>query len=77
VIDRSDLLSFFENISEFHIRELFSIINEIKNVIEYESESEKRTYEMFCTLLWRVTDGADMVLDGKNRPLAEELDECE
>lgn len=70
--NREDLLSFFENISDHHLHELFSIIHEIKNVLEWETSSEKLTFECFAGVLWKATEGLDMVVDGKNRPLTED-----
>lgn len=73
--DRSDLISFFENIADHHLFQLFDVIHEIKNVIEFEDIEEKVTFEMFAGLLWRVTAGATMVREGKHRVLLEDLEE--
>ena len=73
--EREDLISFFVNISGHHLRELFDIIHELVHVIQYETESEEQTMEMFRAVLWKATSGYDMVMDGKNRPLPEDYDE--
>ena len=65
--DRQPLLDFFENISDYHLRELFSIVHEVKNCLDYETESEKITMEILSTLLWKVTEGVDLIDEGKNR----------
>ena len=70
--DRSDLISFFENISYHHLRKLFEIVHEVKNVLEFETKSEEITFEMFATLLWKSTIGYEMVVDSKQRKLSED-----
>jgi hypothetical protein len=75
--DRSDLISFFENISDHHLKELFEIIHEIKNVIEFETQSERLTFECFAGVLWSVTAGALMLREGKSRVFLEELEDEE
>jgi hypothetical protein len=75
--DRSDLISFFENISHHHLCELFSIVHEIKNVLEFETESEKITFEMFSALLWKVTSGDLMIREGRSRKFVEDIGEDE
>ena len=69
---REGLLSFFTHISEYHLREFADLIHELSRVIEYETESEEQTMDMFKTLLWKATNGMDMVRDGRNRPLMED-----
>ena len=73
--DRADLISFFKNIADHNLVELFEIIHEIKNAIEFETPSEKLTFECFAGVLWRYTAGANMVKEGKNRVFLEEIDE--
>ena len=75
--DRADLISFFENIADHHLKELFEIIHEIKNAIDFETPSEKLTFECFAGLLWRYTAGANMVREGKNRVFLEDIEEDE
>lgn len=75
--DRSDLISFFENISEHNLLELFEVIHEIKNVIEFDTPSEQLTFECFAGLLWSVTAGATMLREGKSRVFLEELEDEE
>ena len=73
--DRSDLISFFENIADHNLVELFEVIHEIKNAIEFETPSEQLTFEMFAGLLWRVTAGATMISEGKSRVFLEDMEE--
>ena len=75
--DRADLISFFENIADHNLSELFEIIHEIKNVIEFETHSEKLTFECFAGVLWSVTAGATMLREGKNRVFLEDIEEDE
>ncbi len=73
--DRRDLISFFENIADHDLTDLFNIIHEIKNVLEFESKEEQITFEMFAGLLWRYTAGATMVREGKHRVFIEETED--
>jgi hypothetical protein len=75
--DRSDLISFFENIADHNLSELFEIIHEIKNAIEFETPSEQLTFECFSGVLWKVTAGATMVREGRNRVFLEDIEEEE
>jgi hypothetical protein len=73
--DRADLISFFENIADHHLFQLFDVIHEIKNVIEFEDIEEKITFEMFAGLLWRYTAGITMIKEGKGRVFLEDIEE--
>jgi len=73
--DRADLISFFENIADHNLAELFEIIHEIKNAIKFETQSEKLTFECFAGVLWSVTAGALMLKEGKNRVFLEDLED--
>jgi hypothetical protein len=75
--DRSDLISFFENIADHHLAELFEIIHEIKNAIDFETSSEKLTFECFAGVLWKVTAGATMLREGKSRVFLEDIEDEE
>ncbi len=75
--DRPDLISFFENIADHDLRQLFDIIHGIKSVLDFESKEEQITFEMFAGLLWRYTAGATMIREGKHRVLLEDLEEDE
>lgn len=72
VVDRSDIISFFQNTSDVDMRILFGIIHEIRGCIIYESRDEEEIFDLFSTLLWKITAGADMVLDGKNRKIEDD-----
>jgi len=75
--DRADLISFFENIADHDLHDLFNVIHEIKNVLDFESIEEQITFEMFAGLLWSVTAGATMLREGKNRVFLEDIEEDE
>lgn len=72
--NREDLISFFENISDCNLHELFLIVHEIKNVLEWDTPSEKLTFECFAGVLWKATEGTHMVVDGRRRILPEDDD---
>ena len=66
-IDRSPLLSFLDNASDTDLHLLFGVIHEIKNAIDFESTDEAQVFEIFSTLLWKITEGATMVYEGNSR----------
>lgn len=70
--EREDLISFFENVADHNLRELFDIVQEVKDNIIFDTTSEEQTFDMFSTYLWKATEGYELVVDGKNRKFMEE-----
>ena len=66
-IDRTPLISFLLNASDTDLHLLFGVIHEIKNAIDFESTDESQVFEIFSTLLWKITEGATMVYEGNSR----------
>jgi hypothetical protein len=63
--NRKALVSCLENMSDYDIRLLFNILDLGVSCVEYEFLDEAVVTDIFMCNLWRVTEGLDMVDEGR------------